>query len=86
MKRTKKHLHELSLPELLEEVENRTSTETLPADQQQSIIQAMMDVLQACAKQVGRPLPGQDMQEVRGQAHVKRAMEVAAAGDTTPFW
>ncbi len=85
MKRTKKHPHELSLRELLQEVQNRISTETIPADQQQSITQTMMNVLQACAKGVERPLPGQDMQEVRGQAHVKRAKEVAAAGGRNPL-
>lgn len=76
MKRTKQYLQEFSLHELLQEVQNRTSTEPLPADQQQ----AMMNIIQARAKQIERPLPGQDMQEVRGQAHVKRAMEVAVTG------
>ena len=80
MKRTKKHPYELSLLELLQEVQNRTSTETISTDQQQLITQTMMNILQVCAKRVERPLRGQDMQEVRGQAHVKRAMEVAAAG------
>jgi hypothetical protein len=79
MKRTKQQPYELSLLELLQEVQSRIRTETLPADQQPYVLQVVTDMLQACAKRVERPLPGQDMQEVRGQAHAKRAMEVAAA-------
>lgn len=80
MKRTQKQPHELSLLELLQEVESRTCTETIPADQQQSMEQVMIHILQACAKTREHLLPRQDIEEIRGQAHVKRALEAAAAG------
>jgi magnesium chelatase family protein len=80
MKRTKKQASELSLFELLQEVQSKVNAEILPAGQQSYVLQVVIDMLQACGKSVERPLPGQDMQEVRGQAHVKRALEIAAAG------
>jgi len=80
MKRSKRQPHELSLLELLQEAQNRTSTETIPADQRQSLLQMTMCILQACAKATGCPSPKRDMREIRGQWHVKRALEVAAAG------
>ena len=80
MNRTQKQPHELSLLELLQEVQSRTRIETIPADQQQPLTQMMLTILQACAKTIERPLPGQDIREIRGQAHVKWALEMSAAG------
>lgn len=80
MKRARKQPHELSLIELLQEAQRRTSTEEIPADQQQSIIQMTIHILQACGQTSARSTSGQEMQEIRGQAHVKRALEIAAAG------
>ncbi len=68
MKRKKQQFYELSLLELLQEVQSKISTEAIPADQQPHVLQAVTDILQACAKGVERPLPGQDIQEVRRQA------------------
>ncbi len=80
MNTSEKQPHELSLLELLQEVESRTRTEALTADQQQAITQMTMNILQAYAKTIERPLSGQDIREIRGQTHVKRTLEVAAAG------
>jgi len=80
MPRAKKQPHELSLVELLQKIEDKISRETLSADQQRHMIQMVTDILQATALQGERPLPGRDIQEVRGQAAVKRTLEVAAAG------
>ena len=80
MKRTQKQPHELSLIELLQEIQHKTSRENISIDQQQRIIQITMNILQACAPAIECPSPGQDMHEIRGQWHVKRALEVAATG------
>ena len=70
----------LSFLALLQEVRIRTSSEPLSADEQRHIVHTLADMLQTCAKTAARSSPGADMQEIRGQAHVKRAMEVGAAG------
>ena len=80
MNRIKKQPHELSLLELLQEVQHKTSTEDIVADQQQYITQMMIQILQTYAKRVEHPFIAQDIQKIRGQAHVKRALEVSAAG------
>ena len=80
MKSFKELTQEFSLIELLQEVQSRTSTEAISVNQQQQMTQIMIHILQAYAKVVERPLPGQDIHEIRGQAHVKRALEVSAAG------
>jgi magnesium chelatase family protein len=80
MNRPRKRPPELSFLELLREVESRTRTEAIAADQQPALTQIALHLLQACAKTSERPLAGQDIQEIRGQAHTKRALEVAAAG------
>jgi len=80
MNKIKKQPHALSLLELLQEVQNRTSTEDIDANQQQYIVQMMIHILQANAKKVEHPFLAQDIQQIRGQAHVKRVLEVSAAG------
>ncbi|MBA2678762.1 MAG: ATP-binding protein [Ktedonobacteraceae bacterium] len=80
MKNVKKQPDEFSLVELLQEIQRRTRPENIPADQQQSIIQMLIHILQAYATRMERPLPAQDVQDIRGQTHVKRALEVSAAG------
>jgi magnesium chelatase family protein len=72
--------HQPALMELLQDVRSRISTDPLPADHQQALIHMITDLLHACGKASVRPLPGRDMQEVRGHPAVKRALEVAAAG------
>jgi len=80
MNRTNKQPHGLSLLALLQKIERRTRTEMIPADQQQSLMQTIMNILQTCTRPLAYPLPGPDIQDIPGQAHVKRALEVAAAG------
>jgi magnesium chelatase family protein len=71
---------ELSLVGLLKEVQRRIGTGLVSASQQNAMIPLLMNILQACTQTVERPLPGQDIDEIRGQWHVKRVLEVAAAG------
>lgn len=65
---------------LLQEILRRIGTETIPADQQPAFMQMIMSILQAWARPLDCPFPGPDIQDIRGQAHVKRALEIAAAG------
>ena len=69
-----------SLLPLLEEVERRMLAGPISPDEQRHCVQTMSTVLQTVAQAIARPLPGSDMQEIRGNNHVKRALEVAAAG------
>src|SRR5579875_148609 len=80
MGRTNKQLQRVSLAALLQEIHSRVATGGIPAAQQGAVIEMMRNILAACGKGMERPLPGHDLQDVRGQAHVKRALEVAAAG------
>jgi magnesium chelatase family protein len=73
-----KQVCDLSLQELLEEVKQRTMAAPLPAEQYQPLMQMVADILQACTSPLH--FPCQEMQGIRGQEHVKRALEVAAAG------
>ncbi len=54
---------------------------SLSADEQRHIILAISSLLEACSRVTTHHLPDSDMQEISGQEHVKRAMEVAAAGE-----
>jgi magnesium chelatase family protein len=72
--------HALSLTALLQQVRSIVRTTSILADQQQQIMQAVSEMLQACARTTHAPLPGRDIQEIRGQNYAKRALEVAAAG------
>lgn len=80
MARIKKQPQELSLLALLQEVQKRTNTEKLAADQRQHVIEMSLQILQAFASKMVSPSRVQDIQQIHGQAHVKRALEVAAAG------
>jgi magnesium chelatase family protein len=73
-------LTEQPLTSLLQALHYRATREPLTTDEQRALMQTLTDLLIACGKQGARPLPGQDMQEVRGHNHVKRVLEVAAAG------
>jgi magnesium chelatase family protein len=77
---TNKQLQRVSLAALLQEIHSRVAEGSIPANQQPALLQMIGDILEACSKRIERPLPGHDLQDVRGQAHVKRALEVAAAG------
>lgn len=52
----------------------------LPDDEQRRMMLAIHRWLEACGQATKHHLPDSDMQAIRGQEHVKRAMEVAAAG------
>jgi magnesium chelatase family protein len=80
MARINKHLQRVSLVTLLQEIQNRIEAGAIPADQQPALLQMCVDILEACGKRIERPLPGHDLSDVRGEIHVKRALEVAAAG------
>ena len=69
-----------SLAQLLKATQQRASQQSLSADDQRQIVQVLSAILEGAAKEIARPLPGLDMQEIRGQEHVKRALEVASAG------
>jgi len=68
------------LTALLQQVRSIMRTTSIPADQQRQIMQAVLEMLQASAMTTHAPLPEHDIQNIRGQNHVKRALEVAAAG------
>jgi magnesium chelatase family protein len=79
-KRSHDQSHGLSFREWLREIESRTGIENMTADQQQEIRQALMQMFHAYAQARASSSPGQEMRAIRGQAHIKRALEVAAAG------
>lgn len=55
MKRTKKQLQELSLTNLLQDVQAKITAENIPADQQQNIIHITMNILQICVPTIQPP-------------------------------
>ena len=69
-----------TLLELLQEVCSRTRNAALSSDEQLAVIAAVTEMLRACGKTVHRLEPLGDLQAIRGQNHVKRALEVVAAG------
>jgi magnesium chelatase family protein len=73
-------IQEFSLMELLQEVQRKTMAETIPPEQYDLLLRLTADILQACAQGGVQPLVPQEMQDIRGQDLVKRALEVAAAG------
>ena len=73
-------MYELSLLELVQAVQRKMAAEPLPPDQHWLFLHMTANILQACAQGGMQPLPARDMQEIRRQNHVKRALEVAAAG------
>ena len=75
-----RNIHELSLMKLLQAVQRKMMAEPLPPDQHWLFLHMTANILQACAQGGMQPLPARDMQEIRRQNHVKRALEVAAAG------
>jgi magnesium chelatase family protein len=79
-KRSQEQAYELSFTEWLREIESSTQREHLSASQQQDMTQALMKMFQASIQARDCTSPGQEMRAIRGQAHVKRALEVAAAG------
>lgn len=66
--------------ELLQEMDSRATIVDISVEQQHQIINTTMHILQAYTKVLEHPVPGKDIQDIRGQAHVKRALEIAAAG------
>jgi magnesium chelatase family protein len=80
MNKNTKSSKEFSLIGLLREVKGRIATETVSASEQKLLTPLLMNLLQTCVPVVERPMPGQDIDEIRGQWHVKRVLEIAAAG------
>ncbi|HZO75534.1 MAG TPA: ATP-binding protein [Ktedonobacteraceae bacterium] len=80
MTRSKKTPQELSLLALLQAMQKRAGTEELTNEQQQHVMHVLLQILQAFASKTATPARAQDIQQIRGQAHVKRALEIAAAG------
>lgn len=68
-----------SLAELIQAVQLRMTTDPPPPDQR-PLLTALLATLLRQLAQVDVPVSPPDLQEVRGQEHVKRALEVAAAG------
>jgi magnesium chelatase family protein len=73
-------IHKLSLLELMQAAQKKAMAEPLSPEHQWHLLRMTADILQACVREVGQTLSLRDMQEIREQAHVKRALEVAAAG------
>ena len=74
-------IHEqISLVELIQAVRRKTIAEPIDPDEYGPLVFVTGEILQACAYEDQQFLSSRDMQEIRGQYHVKRALEVAAAG------
>jgi magnesium chelatase family protein len=69
-----------SLAQLLRTVREQATTGTISADEQRQIIAVLSQLLEGNVREQERSLPALDMQGIRGQESVKRALEVAAAG------
>jgi magnesium chelatase family protein len=70
----------LSLPQLLQTIQEQAIQSSLSADEQRQVIEALSTLLVGSAQTIERPRSLPDMQDVRGQESVKRALEVAATG------
>jgi predicted ATPase with chaperone activity len=80
MTRTRHQIQTLSLEALLQQVRSLVSTTAITPEQYQQLMQVISAILQSCAQTTPPPPPARDMQEIRGNNQVKRALEVAAAG------
>lgn len=69
-----------SLAQLLHTAREQATNGTISADEQRQIIEVLSLLLEGSAGEMKRSLPDLDMQSIRGQESVKRALEVAAAG------
>src|SRR5436309_605404 len=69
-----------SIPELLEHIASRLLHEPLQHDQYPQVRASVSALLHTWGKQIEQRAQPQEMQAIRGQEHVKRAVEVAAAG------
>ncbi len=79
-KRSQHQTHELLFTEWLREGESRTHRACIAANHQQDMTQTLMQMFHAYTQASTCSAPGQEMRSIRGQAHVKRALEIAAAG------
>jgi magnesium chelatase family protein len=71
---------ERSLVDLMQEAQQKALAEPLAPEHRRLVLRMTADILQACAPSATQTFASRGMQEVRGQFHVKRALEVAAAG------
>jgi magnesium chelatase family protein len=69
-----------SLTHLLQTIQEQAIQPRLSADEQRQVIEALSTLLAGSARAIERPRSLPDMQDVRGQESVKRALEVAATG------
>src|SRR5581483_11162459 len=71
----------LPISQLLQAIEQHLSNlEPLSRDEQRHLLRMMASLLEKEAPTTPSRWSGNDLQMIRGQEHVKRAMEVAAAG------
>src|SRR5690242_17158950 len=71
-----------SIAQLLQEIQQHlASLEPISRDEQRQLMQIMASLLESEAQTIQSRWPQSDMETIRGQEHVKRAMEVAAAGE-----
>lgn len=79
-KGTKRQPKVRSLVELLEEVQSRIGTETLTASQQQDLPALLLNLLTSCEQAEEHGESERGIHAIPGQWHVKRVLEIAAAG------
>jgi len=77
----------LPISQLLQAIEQHLSNlEPLSRDEQRRLVRIMTSLLEKEAQTTPSRWSGNDLQTIRGQEHVKRAMEVAAAGRIPSGW
>src|SRR5690242_10709013 len=73
-------IQELSLSDLIQEIQRRIQTDPLSLDQHSPLLHLASTLLVTCGKTTTQSYVGRDMQEIREQPLAKRVLEIAAAG------